>query len=114
LPAQTGQWRADNGGSWWEPVNYSLGLETLPRKCHCLFMANQTNIIAWLGRVRNGVISPDIGDTGVIARDQPRRGAMTEIPVDKGPADTWVDELQWLSGFPGNWGERRGGWFCGF
>jgi hypothetical protein len=29
-------------------------------------------------------------------------------------ADTWVDELQWMSGFPSGWGDRHGGWFSRF
>jgi hypothetical protein len=27
--------------------------------------------------------------------------------------DSWIDELQWLAGFPASWGERRSGWFGG-
>jgi hypothetical protein len=77
-------------------------------------MANQINFNAWWGRVRNGAISPDIGDTAVIVREHGRHGATPMLPAEQGPADTWIDELQWLTGFPGNWGERRGGWFSGF
>jgi hypothetical protein len=28
--------------------------------------------------------------------------------------DTWIDEYQWLAGFPSKWGDRGGGWFRGF
>jgi hypothetical protein len=33
---------------------------------------------------------------------------------DVAVADTWIDELQWLTGLPSNWGERRGRWFSGY
>jgi hypothetical protein len=82
-------------------------------------MANQiSNAIdnAWRGNVSDPAHAPGIRATDILARDHPRRGAQAETHGARAetPADTWIDELQWLAGFPGNWGERRGGWFCGF
>jgi hypothetical protein len=34
--------------------------------------------------------------------------------VEEATEETWVDELQWMSGFPTGWGDRHGGWFSRF
>jgi hypothetical protein len=93
-------------------VKYSLALELVPKKCHSVFMANQISNApnnAWRRGLSDPAVVPGIRAIETIARPQPCRDAKTEAPTD-----TWIDELQWLAGFPGNWGERRGGWFCGF
>ena len=47
------------------------------------------------------------------ARDERSAAATRRAMPSEPTADTWIDELQWLAGFPTSWGERRGGWFTG-
>jgi hypothetical protein len=58
-----------------------------------------------------------IGVTTTTARtvlDSRQRGAAGVDAKAASAEDPWVDEYQWLAGFPSNWGDRGGGWFRGF
>jgi hypothetical protein len=86
--------------------------ELMPRKCHIIVMTKGTsdsaNSIIELGRSVDRVVALHPSSRG-IRLPAPIRGAA--IPAAR--ADKWIDELEWLAGFPSQWGERRGGWFGG-
>lgn len=73
-------------------------------------MANHSSesvIIPWQRGVTNHATTPN-------ARDAESASASRADATVGTRADNWTDELQWLTGFPSQWGERRGGWFRGF
>jgi hypothetical protein len=84
--------------------------QLLPKKCHIVVMAHIKHIgriIWWRGT------DPTVSTSSApVSEADPS----TSLPSAAGDAaaDKWVDELQWLSGFPTGWGERRGGWFSRF
>jgi hypothetical protein len=84
----------------------------MPQKCHFAVMKKDQSDRVADPRPRGKVtlvLVPGAGDKEVIDRDLLRRDAKAGAP-----ADPWIDELEWIMGFPGTWGERRGGWFTGF
>jgi hypothetical protein len=64
----------------------------------------------------NGFSARTIGVTTTTARtilDSRHRG-VAGVDAKAAVEDAWVDEYQWLAGFPSKWGDRGGGWFRGF
>jgi hypothetical protein len=83
-----------------------------PNKCHIVAMKNDIDSATGKGR-RNGSVTSAAAscsrDSRVITLELGRRGAKAVEMTD-----SWIDELQWLAGFPGSWGEPRRSWFGGF
>ncbi len=72
----------------------------LPWKCHIHWMAI-IKLFESVTRPRAGNLPADTSDQ--VESRHSARPATTADAKD----DTWIDELQWLAGFPTGWGERR-------
>ena len=97
--------------AWMKNVSRSRESPQLaPQKCHIVAMAS----IKQLGHI----FWPSDGISRAARTSAPRgeADAASVRPTTAGgtTADTWVDELQWMSGFPTGWGDRHGGWFSRF
>jgi len=66
----------------------------------------------WLGGAIDRASAHGMGDGRITTPDDAHRGS-SSIKAEA-VVDTWIDDHQWLAGFPGNWGGRRSGWICGF
>ena len=90
--------------------------ELLPWKDHIRLMGRTKRFTdtpdkAWVGSVIDLAGARRVGRVRPVAAST--RQAATGLAVDA-VEDNWVDEYQWLSGFPSRWGDRGGGWFRGF
>src|ERR1700733_11380499 len=87
----------------WSQIRYRR--KSMQKKSHIAVMGTDHSAPANAPRPKGiAILSlvPRICDRDVFNRDVRRRD-----PKAEPPADPWIDELQWLMGFPGQLGERR-------
>jgi hypothetical protein len=86
--------------------NIGYRWELVPNERHILAMENDRDDTADSNRCDDPTVcAHTLGSRNAKVPALPRRGS-----PPKALADNWIDELQWLKGFPGNWGEPRRGW----
>jgi hypothetical protein len=74
--------------------------------------ADEAGVDTRLGGPIDGASAHGATNGSAITPDDARRGS-SNIKAEA-VVDTWIDDHQWLAGFPNVWGERRNTWACGF